>query len=49
MPIVINSLGGGHTYTHTHKHSHRINFKKPNVYQSVTGMPDLKMRERMKA
>ena len=21
MPLVINSLGGGHTHTHTHKHT----------------------------
>jgi len=22
MPLVINSLGGGHTHTHTHRHTH---------------------------
>ena len=39
-PLVINSLGGGHTHTHTHTHAHththtddlhRINFKKPGA------------------
>ena len=38
MPLVINSLRGGHTHTHTHKHTHthtddphKINFKKPGA------------------
>ena len=43
MPLIIYSLGGGHTYTHTHTHSHththtdfphRIKFKKPGMHQS---------------
>ena len=29
-PLVINSLGGGHTHTHT-DNPHRINFKKPGA------------------
>jgi len=29
MPLVINSLGGGHTHTHTHTHIvDKSNFKK---------------------
>ena len=45
MPLVINSLGRGHTHTSTHTHTHtnmhtndphRINFKKPG------GAPGLK-------
>ena len=35
MPLVINSLGGGHTHKHTHTHAyrraHRNNFKKPGT------------------
>ena len=34
MPLVINSLGGGHTHTHANTHTndpHRINFKKPGT------------------
>ena len=32
-PLVINSLGGGHTHTHTHTriHPHRNNTKKPGA------------------
>ena len=43
-PIVINSLGGGHTHTHanTHTHTHtdnphRINFKKPGARRPAAG------------
>ena len=46
IPLVINSLGGGHThtYTHTSKHTHtdyphRINFKKPGERRPQAGMP----------
>ena len=36
MPLVINSLGSGHTHTRTHTNTHtndphRINFKKPGA------------------
>ena len=41
-PLVINSLGGGHTHTHTNTHTHthtddlhRINFKKPGAATGV--------------
>ena len=35
MPLVINTLGGGHTNTHTHtyRHPHRNNLKKPAMRQ----------------
>ena len=45
MPLVINSLGGGHTHTHTHTHTHkhthkhtyrrphRNNYKKPGAHR----------------
>ena len=43
-PLVINSLGGGHTRKHTHTHihthtddPHRINFKKPGVRRPQAG------------
>ena len=48
IPLVINSIGGGHTHTHTHTNTHtnthtyrRLNtnnFKKPGVCQSADGM-----------
>ena len=42
MPLVINSLGGGHTYTHTNMHTyrclHRINFKKQGTHQPQPGL-----------
>jgi len=32
MPLVINSLGGGHTHTHTHTDiADKSNFKKPGM------------------
>ena len=37
MPLVINSLGRGHTHTHT-DNPHRVNFKK----QGVRRLPGLK-------
>ena len=40
-PIVINSLGGGHTHTYANTHTddpHRINCKKPGVCQRVPGL-----------
>ena len=40
MPLVINTLGGGHTQTHTYTDDqHRINFKKPGGRRA----PGLKM------
>ena len=36
MPLVINSLGHGHTLTRTHTDNlHRINFKKPGTHRPV--------------
>ena len=41
MPLVIHSLGGGHTHTHTSTHAHiqtfvdRSNSKKPGTPQPV--------------
>ena len=48
MPLVINSLGGGHirTYTHINMHTddlHRINFKKPGELACGQRAPGLKM------
>ena len=42
MPLVIHSLGDGHTNTHTcaYRRPHRNNFKKPGVRQPCS--PDLK-------
>ena len=37
MPLVISSLGGGHTHKHTYRCPHRSNFKKPGVHQPVAG------------
>ena len=42
-PLVINSLGGGHTHTNTHTHTHsddphKINFKKPDADRPEAGM-----------
>ena len=49
MPLVINSLRGGHTHTHTHRHTHthtdariKSNFKKPGVCGQRPCMPGLK-------
>ena len=41
-PLVINSLGGGDTYTHIYANTHtddphRINFKKPGAGWPVAG------------
>ena len=48
-PLVINSLGGGHTHTHAntqiHTHTddpHRINFKKPGTHRPMAGTAGLK-------
>ena len=46
MPLVINDLGGGHTYiqthrqtdTHAYQHANQSNFKKTDVHQPVAGM-----------
>ena len=41
MPLVIDSLGGGHTHTQTHTHTddpHRINFKKPGAGRHAPGL-----------
>jgi len=49
MPLVINSLGGGHTHTHTHTHAHtcahthtdiadKSNFKKPGACRPKAGV-----------
>ena len=37
MPLVIYSLGGGHTHTHTHIHPHRSDFNKPGARQPAAG------------
>ena len=42
MPLVINSLEGGHTHTYTHTNMHtdirgQSNFKKPGVHWPVAG------------
>ena len=31
MPLVINSLRGGHTHKHTYRRLHRNNFNKPGA------------------
>ena len=39
-PLVINSLGGGHSHTHTHKHTQitdKSNFKKPVTRRPKAG------------
>ena len=45
-PLVINSLGGGHTHTHTHTRvhththtndPHRFNFKQPGAHRPQAG------------
>ena len=43
MPLVINSLGGGHTHTntHTYRHPHRNNFKKPGAHWPKADVPGL--------
>ena len=38
-PMVIYSLGGGHTHTNTHIYPHENNFKKPGARWPVA--PDL--------
>ena len=40
MPLVINSLGSGHTqtYTHTYRRPHKNNFKKPGTCQCMPGL-----------
>ena len=46
MPLVINSLGSGHTRNHTHTHTddpHKSNFKKPGTSRPVAGAPGLKI------
>ena len=40
-PLVINSLGGGHT--HTRIHPHRNNTKKPGARWPKAGAPGLKI------
>ena len=38
MPLVINSLGRGHTHMNTHiDDPHMINFKKPGTCQPAAG------------
>ena len=54
MPLVINSLGGGHTHTNTHTHTHayrrlhRNNFKKPGARRPAAGAPGLKTYDKEK-
>ena len=44
MPLVINSLGQGHTHASTHTDDpHRINFKKPGARHPQAGTPGLKL------
>ena len=43
MPLVINSLGHGHTNTYTDD-LHRINFKKPGVLACGWHSPGLKIQ-----
>ena len=43
-PLVINSLGRGHTHTYTHTEDpHRINFKKPGALVAGWRMLGLKI------
>ena len=43
MPLVINSLGRGHTHTNMHTDDpHRINFKKPGALACGRHVPGLK-------
>ena len=30
MPLVINSLGGGHSHTHTHTQTHTYTYRHPD-------------------
>ena len=42
MPLLINSLWRGHTYTRMHTDIlHRISFKKPGAHQPAAGAPGL--------
>ena len=47
MPLVINALGGGHTYTHIHRHTYQranqSNFKKPGTRSQMLRAPGLKL------
>ena len=48
MPLVIYSLGRGHTRTHMNMHTddpHRINFKKPGARRPAASAPVLKCEE----
>ena len=42
-PLVISSLGGGHTHTHKHiyRRPHRNNFKKPGMRRPQASAPEV--------
>ena len=44
-PLVINSLGGGHTHTHILKFVDRSNTKKPGVCRPAAAAPGLKISD----
>ena len=52
IPLVVHSLGGGHTHTHTNTHkltriqtfTDRNNSKKPGTSRHTADVPGLKMK-----